>query len=304
MKTIPNFSLFLSICLGKPISRPIKWFLLLLTAFFCFSCSNNKNGNTKNTKLTGKVERVDLVQRVTIAGTIAPIRTTNIAPPYTGYVKKLYVKVGDKVKTGQPIVSVAQSLLGAQPVFPMQSPLNGYVVQINRAEGEYVRESDNRDYILRIDDTSKFIVKADTPEIDRTKVKVGQTAVIKVNAIIGKTYEGIIRTVASAPTVRDSWRSSTVDYATVVEMTNPDENIHSGMTTLIDLIVAKRDKALSLRHEFIQRDKDGYFVIRTNGDRQAIKVGLQNEEAFEIISGLNENDEVRAVDFASLAETR
>ncbi len=269
------------------------------------SCTQEqKTKRKKSTNLVGQVETSDIIQQVTIAGSISPVRSTNIAPPYTGYVKKLYVRVGDEVKIGSPVVSVAQSLLSNQPVYPMQSPLSGVVVQINKDEGEFVREGDSKDYILRIDDPSKYVVKADTPEIDRIKVKVGQKAVIKVNAIIGKTYEGVIRSIASAPTQRDSWRNSTVDYATAVEILNPDSAIHTGMTTLIDLIVAKRENVLTLRHEYVQKDEKGYFVIKTNGERQAIEVGLQNEEAFEIKSGLKEGDEVKAVDFASLVESR
>lgn len=275
--------------------------LLLSLLGGCDERSSRKNKSSKN---EGIVERTDLLQQVTIAGNIAPVRTTNIAAPYTGYVKKLYVAIGDKIKIGAPIVSVAQSLLSQQPVFPMQSPLEGIVVQINKLEGEFVRGDDNRDFILRIDDTSGFVIKAETPEIDRIKVKVGQKAIVKVNAIIGKTYDGVIRSIARAPTVKDSWRSSTVEYSTIVEILNPDAAIHSGMTALVDLIVAKREKVLTLRHEYIQKDKQGYFVIRGTGERQDIGVGLQNEEAFEITSGLKEGDKIKIVDFASLVEAQ
>lgn len=254
--------------------------------------------------MTGQVEKADLIQRVTIAGFIFPTRTTNITAPYTGYIKKLYVAVGDSVKSGSPLVSITQSLLASQEVYPMQAPFNGIVVQINKAEGEFVKEGDSKEFILRVDDPSQYIIKAETPEIDRTKVKVGQKAVIKVNAINDKTYKGLIRTIAKAPSVKDSRNSSTVEYDTVVEILDADESIYSGMSALIDLIVEKKENVLTLRHEYIQKDKTGYFVTKANGERQAIEVGLQNEDAFEIVSGLNEGDTVKSVDFASFAEGR
>ena len=275
--------------------------LLGLTLSSCHKSGSKAGG--KGLEI-GRVERANLLQRVTIAGNISPVRTTKITAPYSGYVKKLFVKVGDTIKVGAPIVSVAQSLLSAQPVFPMLSPLSGIVVQINKSEGEFTREGDNNDFILRIDDTSQFLVKAITPEIDRIKVKVGQRAVIKVNAIFNKTFDGVIQSIAMAPNNKDSWQSSTVEYATVIELTNPDEQIQSGMSCLVDLIVDKREKVLTLRHEFIQRDSKGYFVTRENGERQSIQVGLQNEEVFEILSGLNEGDPVRMVDFSKASETR
>ncbi|MEY4615485.1 MAG: hypothetical protein RJB66_445 [Pseudomonadota bacterium] len=262
------------------------------------SCSNSRGGRNPTANSTGLVEKKDLIQRVTIAGFIEPLRTTTIAAPYTGYIKKLYINVGDPVKVGTSLVSVTQSLLGTQEVYPMRSPINGIIVQINKSEGEFVRDGDIKDFILRIDDPSQYIIKAQTPEIDRIKLRVGQNAIIKVNAINGKTYKGVIRSIAQAPSVKDSRNSSTVEYSTIVDILDADELIRTGMSTLIDLIVEKKEKALTLRHEFIQRDKNGFFVTKANGDRQNITVGIQNEEAFEILSGLNEGDSVKAVDFS------
>jgi hypothetical protein len=70
------------------------------------------------------------------------------------------------------------------------------------------------------------------------------------------------------------------------------------------LIVAQKEKVLTLRHEFVQKDQKGFFVVRDSGERQDIEVGLQNEEAFEITAGLKEGDKVKPVDFATLGENR
>src|SRR4051794_29170910 len=60
----------------------------------------------------GTVKRADLLRQVTVAGTVVPARRTVFTPPYNSYVRKLYVKLGDPVKAGDPIVSLAQSLRG------------------------------------------------------------------------------------------------------------------------------------------------------------------------------------------------
>jgi hypothetical protein len=61
---------------------------------------------------------------------------------------------------------------------------------------------------------------------------------------------------------------------------------------------------LTLGHEFIQKENENYFVILKNGDRQNIKVGIQNESVFEILEGLNEEQEVQQVDFLKLIENQ
>ena len=100
--------------------------ILVLVTIFLLK-SKEKSDSEKSIGI-GLVIRQDLVQRVTIAGTVTPLKKTVITAPYSGYVKKIYVKIGDLVKRGDPIVSVVQSLQGGDDVFPLRSPLDGVVV--------------------------------------------------------------------------------------------------------------------------------------------------------------------------------
>lgn len=255
----------------------------------------------KSTDGFGSVIKQDLIQRVTIAGTVTPLRKTIITAPYNGYVKKLFVKIGDKVKQGDPIVSVVQSLQSGDNPFPIRSPLTGTVVQIEKSEGEYVREGDPKEFILRIDDTSKLYVVANAPEIDRVKVKTGQDAIIKASAILDRKYKGIIRELSLAAREKDQWsRSQVVEFPIKIEITDGDEVIKPGMSVVIDVITEKKENILTLRHEFIHRDNEKYYVVHSSGKRKDIQVGIQNEEGFEIISGLEEGEKIKQINFSDL----
>src|SRR5690348_13315522 len=91
---------------------------LILAVFFggfLITQSYRKTGSSN----VGTVSRGDLTQRVTISGTITPNHKTVIATPYNGYIRKMFVQVGEQVKSGDPIVSVAQSLRGSgEDVYP------------------------------------------------------------------------------------------------------------------------------------------------------------------------------------------
>src|SRR4051812_13557093 len=88
------------------------------------------------------VRRGDLVQRVTLTGTVVPNRKTVISAPYNGYVKKLFVSVGEAVKADQPIISITQSVRErGEEVYPLRSPFPGTVVQILASEGDYVKQA-------------------------------------------------------------------------------------------------------------------------------------------------------------------
>ncbi len=270
--------------------------LLICLGFFLF----RSRPQTSKGRL-GEVIRQDVLQKVTIAGSITPQKKTLITAPYNSYVKKLYVKVGDSVKVGDPLVSVVQSLQSEDNSFPLRSPLQGTVVQIEKSEGEFARSGDPKDYILRIDDASKFFILATAPEIDRVKVKAGQSAIIKVSAIADRKYKGVLRDLSLAAREKDQWaRSQVVEFPVRVEVLDPDERMKSGMSVLVDIITAKREKVLTLRHEFLFREADKYFVLTDSGQRKDIEVGIQNEEGFEVIKGLSEGEKVRQVDFSEL----
>jgi multidrug efflux pump subunit AcrA (membrane-fusion protein) len=142
------------------------------------------------------VVRQDVIQRVTISGNIVPFRKTVITGPYKGYIRKMYVKIGDKVKVGDPIASVSTSLTVNDPAFPLRAPFAGVVVAVDKAEGEFVKESDPTDFIARIDDLSKFYIEAVAPEIERVKIKLGQEAIVRASAILDRTYKAVVREIS------------------------------------------------------------------------------------------------------------
>ncbi len=247
----------------------------------------------------GSVQRQDLIQKVTIAGTVAPKRRTLVTTPYNGYVKQIFVQVGDAVKAGQPLVSVTQSLQSSEAVFPLRAPYAGTVVQVQKNEGENVKEGDINEYIMRIDDLSQFYVNATAPEIDRTKLAKGQETVIKVSALFNKSYKGKITELALAP--KEKSGENQLDYPVRIEVLNKDEQLGSGMSVLVDIVTAKKENVLTLRHEYIHRKDDGSpYVVLATGEKQDIKLGMQNDEMFEI-EGLNEKTQVQQVDFSALS---
>ena len=140
-----------------------KSFLLIVLVFFSVGYLYfrwSQETRLSHDRHTTTVKRQDLIQRVTIAGNIEPKRKTIVTAPFNGYVKKLYVRVGDKVKTGDPLVSVTQSLQSTDPVFPLRAPFAGTVVQVEKEEGEYVPKDSTTDYILRVDSLDELLVEA------------------------------------------------------------------------------------------------------------------------------------------------
>lgn len=279
-----------------------KLLWLLVIVLICIGLYiSRKTRSTSNTNL-GNVTRGDLVQRVSIAGNIHPKRRTVISAPYSGYVRKLYVQVGDQVRTGDPIVSISQSLRGTnEEVFPLRAPFPGTVVQTLKTEGEYV-DQNSGNAIVRIDDLTQIMIEANSPEIEVGKLKLGQEVIVKASAILGRTYKGKIQHIALAAKEQKDWDKSRVEFTVIISVLDPDDQIKPGMSVIIDVITMKLSNVLLLRHEFIQKDGSTYFIVTDKGVKKPIQVGVQNEEAFEIKEGVNEGEAVRQTDFLSIIE--
>jgi HlyD family secretion protein len=262
-----------------------------------------RNTQKSETSNLGVVSRSDLIQRVTISGTVTPNRKTVISAPYNGYIRKLYVQIGGHVNPGDPIVSVAQSLRGsAEDVYTLRSPFSGTVVQILKTEGEYVEQQSTQggNALVRIDDLSRMFIEAATPEIEIGKIKVGQEAIIKASAVLGRTYQGKIQHISLAAKEQRDWDKSRVEFPVLVAVKDQDELLKSGMSVVLDIITHKLTGILTLRHEFIQKSGDKYFVVTEKGEKKGIEVGIQNEEVFEIRSGVKEGEKIRQTDFLSI----
>ena len=258
---------------------------------------NKKETAPDQSSPMGVVKKQDLFQRVNISGAVTPYRMMIFVPPYEGYVRKIYVGLGDKVKAGDPVVKITPG--GDDDAFPLRAPYDGVVVQVMKTEGQYV-EKNKSDTIIRIDDISKLYVLSDAPELDFAKLKVGQDVIVKASAIMDRTYKGKIIEIAQAASNQERWERSKVEFAVKAQITDHDERLKPGMSVVLDVITEQVLGALTLRHEFIRKEGDKFYVTLENGTRRDIQVGLRNEEAFEIKEGLAEGDKVKPVDFLSL----
>ncbi len=263
-----------------------------------------KGPNSDSTQRFGKVARETLVQRVTIAGTAEPIRSTVVMAPYDGYIKKVFVTLGQKVTAGEPLVSVAQSLQAAEDVFPIRAPFSGVITQLNKSEGQFAKQSDAKDFLLRIDDLTKMYINANAPELDIVKIKTDLETLIKVSAILSRNYQGKVREIFQAANSKEQWGRSQVDYLVKIEIMDADSQLKPGMTAVVDIITNKKENVLTLGHEFVQKEEDQYYVVLKDGTTRDIKIGLQNESVFEIVEGLAEDQQVEQVDFLKLVESQ
>lgn len=261
------------------------------------------SSSIKSKKRLGETRKGEITITVTAAGSVYSAKSTAISPPYDGYVKKVFVKIGDQVKTGDPLLSIAESTIARRnEIFPLRAPFKGTVVEVNANQGEQVKVNSSGydgSGLIRIEDFSSFYVSAELPELDYVKVKKSLAAKIRVSAIIDRTFTGEIVHLNLASKSQDRWDRNKVVFPVKVALLEKDVRLKPGMSALVDITVASKKEAVLIEHEFIEKKDDKYFVTLENGERVEIELGLQNEIVAEILKGVGEKQKIQQVDFLS-----
>jgi multidrug efflux pump subunit AcrA (membrane-fusion protein) len=262
------------------------------------ACRNNK-GTAATTRQIA-VTKGDITQSVTVIGTLTPQRRLVVQPTFDGYIRKIFVKMGQVVKAGDPLVQISSSSNSNEISYPQRAQFEGRVVDILRQEGEWVEKiKDNP--ILLVDDPSVFTVDCGVPELDIAKYKVGLTAEISPIALQGQHYDGKITTVAHAAKLKDAnrWGMSAVEFNVKLQILNPDDDLKSGMTASVRIIFDSAKDVPVLPHDYVDIKDGKAFVQTSTGETKAVELGISDDKSIEIKSGLSIGETVRQVDFYS-----
>ena len=256
---------------------------------------------TKN-RLT-QIKRVDFTKKIIVPGMIVPAREAVITAPYSGYIKRLYVHVGQHVKAKDPIVTLEETLDSEEKTYPIRSPYSGTVVLTQKSVGDFVKEGDTSNFIAKINDLSTLYVNTEVPETDIAEIKVGQKAQIKIVPVLNKIYNGTVYSVAISPRGRYiSIGSTHATYPVKIKITNKDTRLRPGMSAVVDIIVSQKKIISILPHEFVGEEEENYYVILADGKRQTVTTGIQNDQGIEILTGLKKGEQVRQIDYLKSTE--
>jgi len=153
-----------------------------------------------------------------------------------------------------------------------------------------------RQTILTIPDMSRMGVHVKVHESQVKKVKIGQMALIRVDAEPGKVLQGRVAELALMP---DSSSSRYTPNLKVYPSTIHIEGIHPwlkpGMNAKVEIIVDQLSDVVFVPVQSVEVEQDQHFCyIRHDGrlERRSIKTGVFNDEFIEVRDGLQPGDEV------------
>jgi HlyD family secretion protein len=152
------------------------------------------------------------------------------------------------VTSNEAAVSSAKANLAIQAAnvdkTTIASPLNGVVSLLSVKKGERVAGNQFAagTEIMRVADMSKIEAVVDVGENDITKVHLGDSAVVEVDAYNGRKFKGFVTQIASSIVSTATTSSSTTN-----DVTNYKVHIRLNPSTYKDLTDNKRPKSLVFR---------------------------------------------------------
>jgi len=174
----------------------------------------------------------------------------------------------------------------------VDAPIAGVVASISTQEGETVAASFATPTFVTLLDLNRLEVWAYVDETDIGRIRVGQPASFTVDTFGSEEFEGEVRQIYPQPEIRDN----VVDYVTVVRFRPEDgERLRPEMTASVRIATNERLGALTVPPRLVHHDARGAYVWRRRGgavDRVAVTLGVRNDQAWEITSGVAEQDEV------------
>ena len=193
------------------------------------------------------------------------------------------------------------------------APISGTVVSVPVEEGKTVNSNQTTPTIVKIADLSKMEIKMQIAEGDISKIKIGmdveysilsdldnikKAKIYKIDPGLTTLSDGTYDKTSSGSSSSGSSDSAVYFYAKML-VDNAGNFLKIGMTTENNIIVSEANNTSYLPTSVIKRDAGGDYVTVLSGaqpEQRYVKTGVSDDLNTEILSGLDEKDEVLIAD--------
>lgn len=176
----------------------------------------------------------------------------------------------------------------------LRAPRNG-IIGFRQAEVGGMAQAGQK--LLSIVDNSNIFVDCSVSEQDIGQIILGMPTTISVESL-GKSYTGKI--IYISPAMDTKLQTFTIRIA----LDSPDNSIKTGMFARTNIIVTLRPQTLFIPKEAVlsMNGSDRIFVVDGNNQvtERVVKLGLRNDKSVEILSGINEGEQVAVSNLARL----
>lgn len=201
------------------------------------------------------------------------------------------------------------------------SPIDGIITSLRVEEGEIamIGTMNNPGTVLMtIADLSVMEVEVEVDETDVISLSLGQKADIRIDALPDRTIQGKVTEIGSSALQKAVATEESKDFKVVITLENPPASLKPGLSASADIITAERKDALAIPiSSLVLKEKEngdetddseqeeGVYMIKESRVKfQPVKRGIMGDLMVEILSGLEEGQEIATGPYNALRQLK
>jgi RND family efflux transporter MFP subunit len=225
---------------------------------------------------------------VVINGDVLAASQVSILPAVGGRLAETRRRIGDAVERGTVIAMVDPSKPGENyALSPVLSTVSGTVVQLPVNPGDTVNANT---VIAVIGDLGDLVVETYVPERYAALMRKGLEATVSFAGLGGEAFAA--RVDELSPVLDPGSRTRRI----TLRFVRGDSRIMPGMFATISLVTHARSSVPVIPRTAVINSYGSWFVFvvdeSSTARRRNVETGLENEDYFEIVSGLEPGEQV------------
>lgn len=158
--------------------------------------------------------------------------------------------------------------------FQITAEMAGKVYSINKEEGDFIS---GQETFAEIGSYEKFKIEMDIDEVDITKVELGDSVLISLDAYVDELF------LASISKIYPKKNDVSQTFRVESEFLQQPPKLYYGLAGEANIIVSKRRNTIIIPTEYLMSKNR---VLTTEGEVD-VKVGMKNLDFVEILSGID-----------------
>jgi len=287
---------------GKIITAAIIFLILLFALLIVYNFLPEREKSAQETQdapRQGGARNVSAVRvtpvspgtiekSVIINGEILARNQVTIYPAVSGKLVSSFFSIGDRVNRGDVVAMVDPSRPGeVYSQSPVVSTVSGTVLQVPFSIGDTVTAQSG---VYVLGDLSSLLVETFVPERFVAEIRQGMSAILWFEAIGSQTFDAEV--IEINPVLDPASRTLRIR----LRFLNYDPRIRAGMFATVSLVTSRKVDVPVVARTSVINTYGSWIVFvadeKNIARRREVTLGIDNEEYFEILSGVEMGERV------------
>ncbi|MDR1898815.1 MAG: efflux RND transporter periplasmic adaptor subunit [Treponema sp.] len=235
-----------------------------------------------------EVVRGTIANSVVVNGDVLARNQVSIYPTVAGRLAEVRLGIGDRVNAGDVVAMVDPSRPGEfYSLSPVVSTISGTVLQVPFTAGDTIA---TQTAVYLVGDLSDLVIETFIPERFVNAMRRGLAAQVSLEALPGETFAAAVEELS--PVLDPSSRTLKVRLRFI----RRDSRIRAGMFATLSLVTNIHTEVPVVPRSSVINTYGTWVVFTVDGEgaarRHVVELGLENENFFEVLSGVEVGDRV------------